>query len=413
MKIVYFDYWTKGIANFIDIDKQLKSQGHDTQLFHIGSFRSEVPKSEVVADIMCTDISAFNTSLIFKALSEINPDVVVTLNTTYLLDRAVVLACRQLDIKTVFLMHGTRATGVNISKAIETAERSYNSIWKKLRKSLKYIKLVIPNYIYTLYMHDKKKVLSCYFIKVIYAYFKSPGKAMYAPDYPDELIHDKCLVYAKDYIEYYKNLGYAAAQITVTGNPKQDKLLERIHKKQFSKDSFSSEVFCHLKEMPKYAVYLEDSFVESGNMYGWDNVYRNRHLTQIAERLKKDDTVLVIKLHPATSINDIEISSDNAVVVEQTDLDSLIFYCEYCIAHISTTVNIPVLLEKPVLVPKWERSALVIDYYTDNNVAAPWLDINNRVVLSIDKAARSAFIDRYISVTKPVAMKNILKEILI
>ena len=51
MKIVYFDYWTGGIHNFKAIDFELKKLGHNTLLFHIGSFNESVKSYEIIENI--------------------------------------------------------------------------------------------------------------------------------------------------------------------------------------------------------------------------------------------------------------------------------------------------------------------------------------------------------------------------
>ena len=78
MKIIFFDYWTKGVHNFVPIDEELKKRGHETLLLHIGSFRFPHSKEEVIANIQCRDILYYNTIFIYKALSIEKPDVVVS-----------------------------------------------------------------------------------------------------------------------------------------------------------------------------------------------------------------------------------------------------------------------------------------------------------------------------------------------
>ena len=135
MKIVYFDYWTGGIHNFKAIDFELKKLGHNTLLFHIGSFNESVESYEIIENIDCFDISHFKTKLIFNALKEIKPDVVISLNTTYIFDRVLIQSCKVLNIRTIFMMHGIRATGKNLDQAIIEMESSYGSIYKKLSKA--------------------------------------------------------------------------------------------------------------------------------------------------------------------------------------------------------------------------------------------------------------------------------------
>jgi hypothetical protein len=36
MKIVYFDYWTEGIQNFVSFDSELRKRGNETLLFMWG-----------------------------------------------------------------------------------------------------------------------------------------------------------------------------------------------------------------------------------------------------------------------------------------------------------------------------------------------------------------------------------------
>mgnify|MGYP000076603935 CR=1 FL=1 len=76
MLVVYFDYWTGGIRNFFDIDKELKSAGIDTMLFHLGSWNeSAVKPHEKIQQIDCFDISSYATNYIYKVLEKLSPDV--------------------------------------------------------------------------------------------------------------------------------------------------------------------------------------------------------------------------------------------------------------------------------------------------------------------------------------------------
>jgi CDP-glycerol glycerophosphotransferase (TagB/SpsB family) len=147
-------------------------------------------------------------------------------------------------------------------------------------------------------------------------------------------------------------------------------------------------------------------------MYGWDDDYRNKHLTQIAERLAKENIKLIVKLHPTTIKKNVQVNSSNIILLDKVDLDTLVFYSIFCIAHISTTVNIPILMNKPILIPKWDNSKNVIDYYTNNKVANAWLKCDDKLDLNVDKQARNTFVNEYITITEPIAMKNIIKEIL-
>jgi len=412
LKILYFDYWTGGIHNFTAIDKELKEQGHETLLFHIGSFNESVPKEEIINGINCYDIAYYDTSFLYKALKEIKPDIVVSLNTTYIFDRVLIQSCHVLNIKTIFMMHGIRATGDELQKAMIETEKNYGKLNRKLLKAFKYVNTVIPNYMYSSYLFSRKEFFKLKFLKVILDYFFNTGRALYYPICQEELLHNKCLVYAKKYIEYYEKVGYNLENIVVTGDPKQDILLHKIQNKNFNKNSLSESIQNILKQGIKYAVYLEDSFVESGNMFGWNNQKRNEHINEIAQRLEKENIKLIVKVHPTTNVKDLNLSSANCIVVEKTDLESLIYFSKFCIAYISSTVNIAVLTKKPILIPRWGISKNIYDYFISNNVGNKWESIDEELNLDINQEARNNYIDNNIGSLDPVALKSILKEIL-
>ena len=104
--VVYFDYWTRGIRHFSSIDPILKSHGYKTILMHTGSLRGEkVVSDQNISGINCLDLCFFDNNPVTMLLS-LRPRVVLLLN-NQTEDRIIVRACRNLGIKTVFLMHGT------------------------------------------------------------------------------------------------------------------------------------------------------------------------------------------------------------------------------------------------------------------------------------------------------------------
>ena len=70
MKIVYFDYWTKGSYNFEAIDSILKLKNHDTILLHVNSFRSQEVDNCEVNNIKTIEIKTLNTIFIYNALKK-------------------------------------------------------------------------------------------------------------------------------------------------------------------------------------------------------------------------------------------------------------------------------------------------------------------------------------------------------
>lgn len=412
MKIVYYDNWTLGTHHFLQIDKILKEKGHSTLLLHIGSFIGTYKKEEVIDGILCRDIGFYNTKYIHEALERIKPDVVLTLNSRTFSDRAVDLSCKALGIKSVFLMHGVMPTGDEIPCAIKTMDKVFTSPVNKIKKIPKYFRFVFPNYIYSSFKYDRRNVTRLYFLKIIWAYLNNFTQCYYWPPFADELAQDKCLIFAEIYRDYYERGGFKESKIIIVGNPKNDPLFRQIESKDFKIDDLPQDVVKLTENNKRYAVYLEDAFVETPNMGGWTHEYRNDHLTQIADRLKKEGVTLVVKLHPSTNIKNIKVKSDNIIIVPKANISTLSYYANFCIGHISTTVQIPIILNKPVVIPMWDRSKNIWDSYCKHNVANAWNHIEENINLTVNQKAREEYIRQYITVTEPVAIERIIREIL-
>jgi UDP-N-acetylglucosamine 2-epimerase len=407
MKIVYFDYWTSGIHNFVPLSNSLCSEEYETMLFHIGSYNDPgFAKEEYINGILCRDISYYNTKYIYNALKKIKPDVIVSLNTTYLLDRALVIACRHLNIKTVFMMHGDRPIGDEIDAVIKS--RPY-TLYKKIKKIKKYLSIVMPNFILSSWYYNWIDIVKFKPLKTAFGVFRDPEASNYYPPYPEDIIHDKCLVFANKYIEYYKNLGYDNDQIFVVGNPRNDQIFQLLLEK-FPVHKMNSEKNRELiTSNKKYALYLEDSFQEQG-MGGWTYNYLVEHLNEIAKNLLDRNLQLVVKIHPTTKVEQLQFINPN-IIITDTDLEHLIYYSEFCIGHISSTINLAILLKKPVLVPRWSKSKNIPNIFGKYNVANSWESINDCINVSINKSAFESYIKDNITITEPISTKRMAEEV--
>lgn len=384
MKIIYFDYWRKGIIHFIPINSELIKNGANTIFIHTGSFRYFHPIEELYQGILCRDIRYYKTIFIHEVIKKERPDIVMLLNTTYLLDRAVILSCRKLKIKTVFMMHGIRNMDLTDLKKLKELNKVFSLKYKVL-KIKKYIK-IIPNYIYSLITYNYQNIINFRFIKVIIHYFIESVRAKILPKYSDELICDKCLIFGEFYRDYYRSLGYPDGNIKVVGIPQYDELLNKILNRSFIRDKLPLAI-----KKKQYAIYLEDSFPES-NVSDWDDKYRNFHLNQLSERLKNENLLLVIKLHPTSKRENVILESNNSIIIKNCDLFNLIYYSSLCIGHISTTINIPLILNKPVVIPKWGPSEKLPDYFVKTGVANEWKTINSNINYDINATLRKKFL---------------------
>ena len=412
-KVVYFDYWTKGLKNFYFLDAELRAAHVDTMLVHLGSWRfPDQTKEERINDILCRDVSFYGSVFIYNALKAEKPDVVVTLNSTYLMDRAIVLACRALGIRVVFMMHGVRATGEEIDIMVKNISSNYNSFFKKLSKGSKYLTTIIPNYFFSSWKYRGNFRFVPRAIMNVISVFSNPASSFYFPRDSSEVVHDKALVYAKKYTEYYSKLGYRDDQIEVVGNPKNDGLLRQIET-AFTKDDLPPDTKKSLDTGNKYAVYLEDALVETGYT-GWTDEFRNDHINAIAIGLKKKFGYdLIVKTHPNSNQDSFKALESVASIVSTCDLPTLINFSDLVVGTISTTIQMALLLEKEVLVPTWGAASDLPRPFLEPGAGIEWSNADQVPdVTRVNPQDRKSYIDKTISVTKPIAAENIRNQIL-
>lgn len=406
MKIVYFDYWTKGSYNFEAIDSILKLKNHDTILLHVNSFRSQEVDNCEVNNIKTIEIKTLNTIFIYNALKKIKPDVIVTLNTTGILDRALVLSARKLKIKTFFLMHGLIPIDEKLENEIKINTK-INNIFYKINKSIKYFKYYIPNYLYSLYKYDYKLIFNFKWLYVFKSHFSTPYKSMYFPFHPEEVIQDKCLIYSKVFQKYYSELGYDKQNIVVVGNPTYNDLFKKIETSTFNHKNLPKEI---IEIIDNYAVYIDDGlYIYSYD--NWDFEYMKYHLHLIAERLQKENIKLIVKVRPSTDIDEIFVEHPNILFFKNISFYDLVYFSKFTIGHISTALNIPIILKKPIVIPGFEKSKFITDYYIENKVGNLWENLNSDIPLEMNFDAREAYIRDYITILDSKSVERIVNEI--
>jgi hypothetical protein len=409
MKVVFFDYWTKGLRNFIQLNQELKKEGVDCFLLHTGSFREasdDIKSVQEINGVKCVEISSLNTDKIYNAIEQIKPDVVISLNTTYILDRALVLSCRKFDVRLMFMMHGDRATGDQISEVVKSSKAG---LLYKAIKMIRYAGFYIPNYLYTLRKCTPKRFYSFFPIKVLYSYFRNPALSRYYPKYADELIHDECLIYTNKYVDYYTKVGYKKEQITKVGKPELDPLFQKIIANDFPKDELPDKVKSLVENGEKYAVYVENSYPEV-QQYGWDDDYRNEHLQAVESGLKLKGYKMVIKLHP--TVDERKIKVKDSILIKKCDNATLMYYSEFAIVHASSVNEVPVILNKPVVFPRWGKSKGIVDYFESWGITNDWEDPMELPELKLDQKNREKYINEVVTFSDGNSMQRIIDHIL-
>jgi hypothetical protein len=366
-KIIYIDSWTKGIHNFKRIDPLLSNSNVETLLIHTGSWGSELnrPKEEDINGIKCRDISYYNTNFIYFVLKIEKPDVVLMLTINYVEDRSIILACRALGIKTVFLMHGSRIRKSIASNLVFKSVLGKKASLKKTRwgKALKYLKITIPNYFLSGVANDPLFALKLSPYIILIKIFLRPMPYVLFPPISNEIHCDLALVWGGMYKTLWiEDYGYPESQVQIVGNPTFDDFF-RIKEQNVLHKNIYKRVLS-FKNNVEYFIYLDDASVEQGD-FGWTDESRIKYIDTISKICNKEGFVLVIKLHPSTNadlIYDFFKSNTMVSIVGECDLNSLIYFSKGAFGLGSTTNDIAILLDKPLIKPLFGVAQLRLEF---------------------------------------------------
>lgn len=356
MKILFFDYWLKGVANFERLVPELQlHSGIELKMIHVGSWKE--PQQLIVNQhkgFVSYDISYYGTSNLYKILKRERPDVVVMLNLTFLLDKAIISFCRRLDIHIIYLAHGR----LYKENAIEAISKKINKDFKgRFFEKIRFDTLVtIYNYFYaTVFLQLNLKK----FVNSINVLLKNPALMTIFAKYNNELAVDKILLFFEDDKKVLiDNFGFPQEKIEVVGNPELDVFIEKeIYERK--------KVYSQYEIERDYVLYLEDGFVQSKKMTT-DEWYQL--IDEILIICNKQNLQLVIKLHPRTNyaIHERFFTSKNIVAIEKGDLKNLIVHSCAVISQQSTTITFALIVGKRVLSPRWGISTNLGKNFPDN-----------------------------------------------
>jgi len=361
-KVLFLDSWTKGIHNFSPIAVELCKLGWDSLLVHRGSWGHDTkrPLEEKIGDILCRDILYYRTRFVYQVFKRENPSLVLILTTNYLFDRAVILAARALGIKTCFLMHGIRGVGEK-SVTLKKSTPSKALFKKRWINGIKYLKYTIPNYFSSGILNNWRFLFRVEPYSIIIKLFLKPHRYVLFPSPSNEIHCDLALVWGNIYKHFFiEEYGYPENRVKVVGHPPLDSVFKLMNNPLGKEDKFLFlKTHSILTDRP-YCVYLEDGSVEQG-ANEWTTETRIEHLEEIAKLCENADKNLVIKLHPSTDETPIKLCFKNhkrVQIIKNIDLNKLVFWSEYAIGQGSTTNDIAIIMQKPLLIPAWNISKL-------------------------------------------------------
>lgn len=372
-KVLFFDYWTIGIHNFLPVAERLRERGVECLLVHLGSWQdTNIQTEEMIGGLKCRDIRAYGGDL-RRALVEERPSAVLSLNTSMIMDRMLHRLCRSLDIRTVYMMHGVIATGADHADGVTVLNR-YWSLPRRLAKVRKYAGLSI-RYLKAVARDRPFELLHPgtygHFVQLMV----EPGAAFRHPWKHKDGCADEALVYASAYKDLMiEAFAYPVQRVTIVGNPNLDAVFAL--KKRHDADAMCMD-YAHSIGVPSgrtFAVYLEDAIVEQGGS-GWTENTRISEIEQVATATLEAGLDLVVKMHPGSQPDRVLthfVGKPGVHIMLKADLPRLIGASVAVVGHVSTTLMIPIVFDKPLLVPTW--SAGMERYkgsYVAENVAQP------------------------------------------
>lgn len=363
-RVVFFDYWTNGVPHFKRLAECLDRESVDYLLLHLGSWRDpSVPEQEVVSGIQAYDISGYGDSL-YRAFAQLQPEVVVMLNSTYTVDRTVNRLGRLLGFKTVYMMHGIRPVGANLVESASQLDRHWG-LRDRLAKVPKYVRLVVQ-YLSAIAREQPGDLLRPSTYRHFWELVVSPGRSFLTPAPHKDVFADRALVFAEAYRDLMvEDVGYPRERVAVVGNPELDAAF-----RSRERTDLPEQAAAHLRDLGvdtsrPLVTYMEDAFVEQG-LAGWTEDTRLREIEEVAEACVEAGCELVVKLHPnarrdylTSGLADVE----GLHLLTESDLNLLVAGSMAVIGHTSTTLLLPIVHGRPLLVPRWSPGMENVDYY--------------------------------------------------
>jgi hypothetical protein len=357
--VVYFDYWTRGIRHFIKIDQNVKARGLSSLLVHLGSQRGEpLTENQELNGIQCADIIQYDGSLI-RMLKKERPKVVLLLN-NQTEDKIIVRACRNLNIKTVFLMHGVLTPEDKLHQYLDLVDSSFG-INDRVRR--------IPKYIWLFWQYLDAALLGGVlniFDREIYAYFArqaySPGGNLAGKWKYRDSCADIALVYSEEDRSLFAScFGYDTQNILVVGNYNLDELFENklIHRDEVTLSG----------DAEKNIVYIENGFSDPKYIVpGWSEDLVADEVENISRVCDDFGYKLKLKLHPSsdysTLIERLRRNS-NIEIIWNCDLAELIVQADIVLGQSSSVLMMALAVGKPIFLLDMSPLNLKITMYAD------------------------------------------------
>lgn len=342
-KILYYDTWEKGYRNFLRLDPFFKNEGFETMLLHTSSLLEDnVEIEKEVEGLYFRDISYYRTRRLKKIIKKENPEAIIMLNLSFIIDRAIVSICKDLGIKVYYLSHGMLIPTNSRNVLKNNLKNSFKkNLLSKFNRKNRYC---LFNYLIEL--KSVSKIIS-FFFKAL----KNHTNYTLFPEYSSELDVDKSFVfYHSDYDIMVNDYGFPEDKVEVIGNPELDFFY---HSKIKNKSDFLRKELS-IKE-DSYIAYFDDGL---SNVHNWNTNKWLFFLKDLNDSIKKKKCILIIKLHPRRDITGcISFFKENNIkYLSDVDFKNFIHHSEFTISHFSSVIVYALLLNKKVKSPRWGSS---------------------------------------------------------
>jgi len=359
--VVYFDYWTRGIRHFTKIDVDVKACGLNSLLVHLGSQRGELTqKDQIISGIKCADLAFYGNDLV-SMLKRERPKVVLLLN-NQTEDKVIIRACRNLGIKTLFLMHGVLTPQDKVDETTDLVDSAFgaadriNRIPKYLRLFRQYLRAAMVGHLHTVFDPE------------IYLYFArqafSPGGNLAGKWKYRDSCTDIAIVYSEEDKQLFCScFGYPEDRIKVVGNYNLDDLygVNLVHLSSASQDTSRS-----------YVVYVENGFSDPKyTVKGWTENLVADEVESLADICGEFGYKIILKLHPSSDyLTLLERTSEHANIetVLHCDLSKLIAGADFVVGQSSSVLMMAVAVRKPVVILDLPPLELKITTYADRKM---------------------------------------------
>jgi predicted glycosyltransferase len=402
MKKVLFIPGGKMIAKmFVDIIKELKDPNYEVLVINRDHYYKE-NTSEIFGSegIPTKGLETYKTKDVRKILRLEKPSIIVVGHDSSAIERSFILGGKYLEIPSLLIQDGI----INLPSTLSTKESIFG-----LLHLLRYIKIVFQPSLYLIYTCGMRRFLSV-FLRFNRSHNYGRGEcskvAVMSP-------------YAKN---VFTKLGFNANNLIITGQPRFDEL--------FNPKFTRYEVCKKINLSPDKDIALLAAPIFAGLENGDEK--RKIFIEAVAGEFNSfENTSLVIKVHPGLDEKTRTykkilrgIKCDNALVVKDFDVPSLVNACTLFLSHYSTMAMEALILGKPVIIinmfgdseyyPFVSSGAAISVHKAEDIATAVESILTDEVVKRKIKACRDRFVYEHAYKTDGEASKrvaNLIKQV--